>query len=138
MRQIRHPSTDALGLAGRVLSQNDSLVILMIEEEQPEGLSARKLVVETAKHNVVTAYNAKDGIDLLRRFPAVDAIMVHARLLGTTPDLLQQVSSLSPGKPIILASPYADDSRPEANYVVDSHRPHDLVRLLNSGELHPS
>jgi hypothetical protein len=112
------------------LSQNDSLVILMIEEEQPEGLSARKLVVETAKHNVVTAYNAKDGIDLLRRFPAVDAIMVHARLLGTTPDLLQQVSSL--------ASPYADDSRPEANYVVDSHRPHDLVRLLNSGELHPS
>lgn len=55
-----------------------SLVILMIEEEQPEGLSARKLVVETVKHNVLTAYNAQDGIDLLRRFPAVDAVLVHA------------------------------------------------------------
>ena len=55
-----------------------SLVILMIEEEQPEGLSARKLVVETVKHNVLTAYNAEDGIDLLKRFPNVDAVLVHA------------------------------------------------------------
>jgi len=36
-----------------------SLVVLMMEEEQPEGLSARKLVVETAKHNVLTAYTWK-------------------------------------------------------------------------------
>jgi hypothetical protein len=27
----------------------------MIEIEQPEGLSARKLVLETSKHNVITA-----------------------------------------------------------------------------------
>jgi response regulator RpfG family c-di-GMP phosphodiesterase len=112
-----------------------SIVILMIEEEQPEGLSARKLVVETAKHNVLTAYNAKDGLELARRFPKVDAIMVHARLLERTPDLLEQTKSLCPGKPVILASPYPDDGRPEADYVVDSHRPHDLVKLLNSGEL---
>jgi response regulator RpfG family c-di-GMP phosphodiesterase len=136
MQATRHPKTDALGFLGGTLAQ-ESLVILMIEEEQPEGLSARKLVVETAKHNVLSAYNARDGIELLRRFPAVSAIMVHARLLGETPDLLQQVSSLSPGKPIILASPYADDGRPEAKYVVDSHRPHDLVKLLGSGELQP-
>jgi hypothetical protein len=127
-----------LGPTGGVLSQDGTLVILMIEEEQPEGLSARKLVVETAKHNVLTAYNAKDGLDLVRRFPGVDAVMVHARLLGTTPDLLEQVRSLCPRKPIILASPYADDGRPEANYVVDSHRPHELVKLLNSGELQRS
>lgn len=108
------------------------LVILMMEEEQPEGLSARKLVVETAKHNVLTAYNLDDGLDLLHRFPNVDMIMVHARLLERDPDLLAPVRTVCPDKPIILATPFAGETRPEVSYVVDSHRPHDLVNLLAS------
>lgn len=107
-----------------------SLVILMIEEEQPEGLSARKLVVETVKHNVLTAYNAKEGFDLLKRFPNVDAILVHSRELAKRPSLLTEVRSLCPDKPIILASPFAEESRPEATFVVDSHKPAALLKLL--------
>jgi hypothetical protein len=95
-------------------SELRSLVILMIEEEQPEGLSARKLVVETVKHNVLTAYNAKDGVDLLRRFPNVDAILVHSGQLAKWPNLLGEVKELCPGKPIIL----------------DSHQPPALLKLL--------
>jgi hypothetical protein len=30
----------------------------MIEVEQPEGVSSRKLILETARHNVITAYTA--------------------------------------------------------------------------------
>ncbi len=107
-----------------------SLVILMIEEEQPEGLSSRKLVVETVKHNVLTAYNAKDGMDLLARFPNVDAVLVHAGQLHKRPSLLTEVRELCPDKPIILASPFADEFRPEANFVVDSHKPQALLKLL--------
>ena len=107
-----------------------SLVILMIEEEQPEGLSARKLVVETVKHNVLTAYNAREGVDLLRRFPNVDAILVHSGQLSKCPNLLGEVKELCPGKPIILASPFAEEIRPEATFVVDSHRPPALLQLL--------
>ena len=107
-----------------------SLVILMIEEEQPEGLSARKLVVETVKHNVITAYNAKDGIDLLRRFPAVDAVLVHAAQLEKKPGLLEEVKALAPRTPIILASPFALHVVPEADYVVDSHNPPEILKLL--------
>ena len=66
-----------------------SLVVLMIEMEQPEGLSSRKLIIETAKHNVLTAYNAEVGLDLLRRFPNVDLALVHSSLLQQ-----QQGSSL--------------------------------------------
>ncbi len=84
-----------------------SLVILMMEEEQPEGLSARKLVVETAKHNVLTTYNLRDGLDLLHRFPNVDMIMVHAHLLERDPDLLREVRRVCPDKPIIFATPFA-------------------------------
>jgi hypothetical protein len=109
-----------------------SLVILMMEEEQPEGLSARKLVVETAKHNVLTAYTLQDGLDLLHRFPKVDMIVVHARLLEEKPELLGEVRKVCPGKPIILATPFANDSRPEADYIIDSHRPQELVALLGS------
>lgn len=109
-----------------------SLVVLMMEEEQPEGLSARKLVVETAKHNVITAYTLKDGLDLLHRFPKVDMIMVHSRLLEQEPNLLSEVRTVCPEKPIILATPFANDNRPEADFIVDSHRPHDLVALLGS------
>ncbi len=106
------------------------LVILMIEEEQPEGLSARKLVVETVKHNVLTAYTAKDGIDLLRRFPAVDAVLVHAAQIEKSPNLLAEVKALAPRVPIVLASPFAQHGAPEANFVVDSHKPQALLKLL--------
>ena len=107
-----------------------SLVILMIEEEQPEGLSARKLVVETVKHNVLTAYSAKDGADLLRRFPAVDAVLVHAAQIAKHPTLLADVKALAPRVPLILASPFALHVAPEADYVVDSHKPQALLKVL--------
>ena len=45
---------------------------LIVEVEPPEGISARKLVLETAKHNVITAYSAHEGLELFHRFPAID------------------------------------------------------------------
>jgi hypothetical protein len=43
---------------------------------------------------------------------------------------MQEVKALCPGKPIILASPFAQQSLPEATYLIDSHRPQDLLLLL--------
>ncbi len=108
-----------------------SLVVLMIEMEQPEGLSSRKLIIETAKHNVLTAYNAEVGLDLLRRFPNVDLALVHSSLLQQHKDLLAQVKSLAPKVPIVLASPLKTERYPEVNYVVDSHNPQELLTLLS-------
>lgn len=104
--------------------------MLMIENEQPEGLSARKLVVETAKHNVLSAYNAREGLDLLKRFPKVDVILVHSDMLSREPNLLTQVKAQAPHVPIILASPLGLERRPEVSYVVDSHHPPALLRVL--------
>ncbi len=115
-----------------------SLVILMIEEEQPEGLSARKLVVETVKHNVITAYTAEDGVNLLTRFPNVDAVLVHVGQLHKRPSLISQIRHLCPDKPIVLASPFAEESSPGVTFVVDSHKPQALLKLLGEdlqGEL---
>lgn len=102
----------------------------MIETEQPEGLSSRKLVVETERHNVITAYNCKDGIDLLHRFPNIDAVLVHEGLLENEPDLLKRVKETAPHVPIILASPLGDTQHPDAKFVIDSHRPQDVLELF--------
>ncbi len=109
-----------------------SLVILMIEAEQPEGLSARKLVVETAKHNVLTAYNPESGLNLLHRFPNVDMVLVHESLLVGNIGYLAEVKELGGGIPIIVASPFKSFSSPEADYVVDSHIPQQLLELLQN------
>jgi DNA-binding response OmpR family regulator len=102
----------------------------MIEKEQPEGLSARKLVVETAKHNVLTAYDAEAGLELLRRFPKVDVILVHGDLLDQDNSLLARVKSIAPDKPIILVSPFVSHPAPEATYCLDSHQPAALLKLF--------
>ncbi len=106
-----------------------SLVILMIESEQPEGISSRKLVVETAKHNVITAYNPVSGMNLLRRFPAVDAVLIHAAVLDHLP-LISQVREISPKIPIIVATPRPADHYEDADYTVPSHEPQQLLDLL--------
>ncbi len=112
-------------------SSQKSFVILMIESEQPEGISSRKLVVETAKHNVITAYNPETGLALLRRFPAVDAVLIHASVLDHLP-LIPQVREISPSVPIIVATPRPSDHFEGADYTVPSHEPQRLLDLLSS------
>ena len=107
-----------------------SLVVLMIEQEDPEGISARKLVVETAKHNVITGYGAETGLNLLNRFPNVDAILVHSSILESRGDLLAEVKAIAPDIPIILAHPFSYPVSTEASHVVDSHSPQQLLELL--------
>jgi hypothetical protein len=57
-------------------------------------------------------------------------ILVHAALLPRHPELMQEVKALCPGKPIILASPLAQESHPDATWQIDSHHPQDLLLLL--------
>lgn len=111
---------------------SQSLVVLMIEVEQPEGLSARKLVVETAKHNVITAYSAQAGIELLRRFPHVDAVVVHSAVLERNEDLLSRVREITPHVKILLTHPPNHPVIRGADHVIDSHNPQELLRILQT------
>jgi DNA-binding NtrC family response regulator len=108
------------------------LVVLMIEVEQPEGVSARKLILETAKHNVITAYSAKSGLKLLERFPNVDAVVVHSRIPDSSfQAVIRTVKAKHPSMPVIVLSPSgaAEDYKP-ADFVVDSMVPNDILLLL--------
>ena len=106
-----------------------SLIVLMIETEQPEGLSARKLVVETAKHNVLTTYSGMDGLEMLRRFPNVDTVMVHG-FLPTCEDVIDAILKMNPAMPVIVASPVVGKEYAGATYVIPSHSPAALLEVL--------
>lgn len=108
-----------------------SKIVLMIEEEQPEGLSARKLVAETARHNVLTSYTAQSGLALLRRFPRVDAVLVHHSILESRPTLIDEIDEVTPEVPILLTTPLKYSMDPRVDYVLDSHNPVDLIEVLN-------
>jgi response regulator RpfG family c-di-GMP phosphodiesterase len=107
------------------------LVVLMIEVEQPEGLSARKLVLETAKHNVLTSYSAKHGLEMLKRFPNVDLVVVHLYVNDLpAQEVIRKVKEIAPKKPVVLLSPLADGQALGAEYVIPSYEPQMILTLL--------
>ena len=107
------------------------VIVLMIEIEQPEGLSARKLVLETSKHNVITAYGGVMGISLLRRFPNVDAVVVHLDVQDQPfADVIRQVREIRPNVPIIALSPVGKLVLEGVDYVIPSHEPQAILKVL--------
>jgi hypothetical protein len=53
---------------------------LVIDREFPGSISTRKLVIETAKFNVLTAYSGKEAIEMITRFPAVSGVVLDGGL----------------------------------------------------------
>lgn len=111
------------------------LTILMIEVEQPEGLTARKLVAETMKHNVITAYSGQEGLDLFRR-NSVDVLLVHSRTSGMRlEDVIASARQQRPEVPVLVVLASDDDHVTAEDLGADATiRPHhveDLVAFLN-------
>jgi CheY-like chemotaxis protein len=50
--------------------------ILVAESEPLQALSVRKLVLESAKFNVLTAHSTEEALDILHMFPNVNAAVL--------------------------------------------------------------
>lgn len=57
--------------------------ILIAEEEPGAALSTRKLVLETAKFNVLTAHSTREAITVFQKFPNVSAVVVAESVVDT-------------------------------------------------------
>ena len=105
-------------------------VFIIAEPEPEQALSARKLVIETAKFNVITAHSAKEMLDSLELFPKVNAVIIHSSLKGgTAPKLVRQVKDRHPEMTVIVLSPSGNSTK-DADHAVSSHDPQELVNLL--------
>jgi CheY-like chemotaxis protein len=97
------------------------------------NISTRKLVLETAKLNVITTYSGPETVEALKRFPKVDGIIMDCTLDDIPiDDLIGQLKKLQPNIPVILVrGPDMDNSR-LADYQVESFQPAPLLELLRS------
>jgi CheY-like chemotaxis protein len=104
---------------------------LVIDREYPGTISTRKLVIETAKFNVLTAYDAEEGIRTLERFPDVDGVVVDAnRDDMPCSELIDRLRVVRSHVTIVVASPNAEQSCGDGVFYVESFDPKNLLALL--------
>jgi len=106
---------------------------IVAEPEPDQALSSRKLLLETFKFNVITAHSEPEMFDLLTAFPNVDAIILHDNTPGATAqEIVRAVKKLSPKMQVVALSPHGEIGGRLADHVVNSHKPEDLLQLLQS------
>jgi CheY-like chemotaxis protein len=105
---------------------------LVIDNQYPGSISTRKLVIETALLNVLTAYSAEEAIALLKRFPAVDGIVLDTEVKGMAcEELIPRLRAVRSDLPIVTVSPSGYDRCGAEDFHVSSYGPQDLLEQLN-------
>lgn len=114
-----------------MLSNGHRLGFLIIESERTDGLSTRKLLLESAKHNVVTAYSGKEGVEMYKRFPNVDVVCIEAELKDLKgASVAGSIRKINPKIRIIGLSPRLAARCDWADKTIDSHDPSALLEVL--------
>lgn len=106
---------------------------LVIDREFPGSISTRKLVIETAKFNVLTAYSGREALDILHNFPAVSGVVLDWGIEDILcADLVDRMKSHSPHTPVIVIAPTDFDGCPNADFQLQSFDPAKLLETLRS------
>jgi DNA-binding response OmpR family regulator len=104
---------------------------LVIDREFPGSISTRKLVIETAKFNVLTAYSGREALDTFKRFPAVNGVILDGGLEDVRcDDLAREIKGLHPTLPIIVIAAPGFSGCPDADYLLESFEPVKLLEIL--------
>ena len=73
---------------------------LVVDREYASNISTRKLVIETAKLNVITAYSGAEAVETFKRFPNIDGIVIDEDVRDIPfKDLADEDLNPSPRKP---------------------------------------
>ncbi|HEY1501654.1 MAG TPA: response regulator [Acidobacteriaceae bacterium] len=103
----------------------------MIDNQYPGNISTRKLVIETAMLNVVTAYSAEEAIQSLARFPNVDGIVLDTEIGGMScRELIDRLRAIRREIPIVSVSPGGYDACGGEQYHCSSYDPRELLQQL--------
>ncbi len=106
---------------------------LVIDREYSSSISTRKLVIETAKLNVITAYSSAEAIETLAKFPAVDGVVMDANLKDMPcSELCRKLRQIHPKLTIIAISGVGRHACDGADYLLESFAPAALLELIKS------
>lgn len=104
---------------------------LVVDREYSGSISTRKLVIETAKFNVLTAYTAEEALTALRRFPAVDGVIMDSEMPGRPcSELVRSLKLLAPSVPVIIVHRPLSEPCAGADHQLDTFDPKQLLSLL--------
>lgn len=105
---------------------------LVIDKQVAGSISTRKLVIETAMLNVLTAYSGEEGLETLARYPRLDGIVLDTEVEGRScKDLIAELRRLRSDLPIITVSPSGHARCGNEDYHVSSYDPHELLGQIN-------
>jgi hypothetical protein len=113
------------------MANGHRLAFLIVEAEPAQGLSTRKLLLESAKHNVLTAYSLQEGARMFRRFPHVDVVAVDGSFgEETCTALVKELKELNPEIRVVAFMPQVGSHCDWADETTSSHDPAGLLHLL--------
>ena len=104
---------------------------IVAEPEPDQALSSRKILLETFKFNVITAHSEEEMFELLDAFPNADAVILHDDTPGeSTRDIVKSIKQQCPHMQVVALTPRSENTRRAADHVVNSHKPEELLQLL--------
>lgn len=113
------------------MSQMDRPCFIVVDREYPGSISTRKLVIETAKLNVLTAYSGEEALKTLKRFPAVSGVVIDATVSDMPcSDLVKALKHVQPKVTIIVIHPPGSAACRGADHYVEFFDPARLLALL--------
>lgn len=108
---------------------------LLVAEREPENaLTVRKLILETAKYNVITAYSAEEALETIDAFPRVAAAVITSNL-GPENDceiVAKAVKQKNAQIPIIYLSPTGLTDCKWADHTLSTYEPDRLLGLIRN------
>lgn len=106
---------------------------LVVDREFAGSISTRKLVIETAKFNVLTAYSGREAVETLRKFPGMTAAVIDASVKDIPSDqLASTLKEIQPGLKVVAICAPGDSACPNADVQVQFFEPGKLLELLQS------
>lgn len=105
---------------------------VILDSDFPGSISSRKLVIESAKLNLITAYSPQEAIETLDRFPHVDGVVINAQLEGkmSCREVIEKMRNVRNDIPIVTVSASGHDPCDGEQYHVSSYDPRNLLNVL--------
>ena len=113
------------------MSNQHRLAFLVVEVEPGQALSTRKLLLESAKHNVLTAHSTAEGERMFNRFPKVDVVAIDGSFgEKACSQLAKKVKHHNNKLPVVAFLPNVGAHCKWADETTSSHDPAGLLQLL--------
>lgn len=105
---------------------------IVLDYDFPGSISARKLVIESAKLNVISAYSQQEAIETLNRYPRVDGVVVNSQVKGplSCRELIEELRKVRNGIQVVTVSASGHDPCGGEQFHISSYDPRQLLNVL--------